>query len=75
MKVRFILEKENEMIESREQLLNHLCTVISESLENNEDALRESFAEEGMDYDKVVEDGLKFIKTLKEEKEEKGNDC
>jgi hypothetical protein len=44
-----------------------LIEVISESVENNVDALRESLAEEGYNYDDLVSEGLHFIHSLERE--------
>jgi len=48
----------------KERLLNHLCDVLSESIENDDGSLRQAFKEEGLNYDEIVEEGLKFIRHL-----------
>ena len=49
---------------SHEKILNHLIEVISESVENDEDTLREAFADERLNYDDIVHKGLQFISSL-----------
>jgi len=52
---------------SPEKFLNHLIDVISESLENDPDALKEALAEEGINQDELIAEGLHFVKTLERE--------
>lgn len=46
--------------------LDHLIDELSASIENDPAALREALAEEGIDQDKLVKDGLQFIRGLQE---------
>ncbi len=49
------------------QLLDSLIDVISESVDENEKTLQEALAEEGLKYHEVVEGGLKFIKSIRQQ--------
>lgn len=52
---------------SLDEYIQNLVDVISEAIEQDEGALKEALAEEGIDYDKLVNDGLQFIHTLERE--------
>jgi len=51
---------------ANKNILHHLVDELSQAIENDPAALREALAEDGIEQDKLVQDGLQFIRELQE---------
>ncbi len=49
---------------SNKAVLHHLIDELTASIENDPEALREALAEEGIDQDILIQEGLQFIQTI-----------